>query len=99
MNIQFNDNGINSTADITGVKSMTSGFSATLDKPSVLINNGWKVQSNVQQDKAILQAQKFGILRGLIAADRALTFVSSTLSFLNISMDFKLKHPIKAMSY
>lgn len=40
-----------------------------------LINDGWKVQSNVQQDKAILQAQKFGILRGLIAADRALTFV------------------------
>ncbi len=40
-----------------------------------LINDGWKVQSNVQQDKAILQAQKFGILRGLIAEDRALTFV------------------------
>lgn len=37
MNIQFNDNGINSTVDITGVKSMTSGFSATLDKPSVQI--------------------------------------------------------------
>ena len=37
MNIQFTDNGINSTVDITGVKSMTSGFSATLDKPSVQI--------------------------------------------------------------
>lgn len=42
---------------------------------SYLINNDWKVQNNVQQDKAILQAQKSGILRGLIAADRALTFV------------------------
>ncbi|MCL4454016.1 hypothetical protein [Ferroplasma sp.] len=40
-----------------------------------LTDNKWRVQSNVQQDKAILQAQKFGILRGLIAADRALTFV------------------------
>jgi hypothetical protein len=40
-----------------------------------LTNNGWKVQSNVQSEKAILQVQKFGILRGLIAADRALTFI------------------------
>ena len=40
-----------------------------------LTNNGWKVQSNVESEKAILQAQKFGILRGLIAANRALTFV------------------------
>lgn len=40
-----------------------------------LTDNKWRVQSNVQSDKAILQAQKFGILRGLVAADRALTFV------------------------
>lgn len=39
-----------------------------------LTNNEWRVQSNIQSDKAILQAQKFGILRGLVAADRALTF-------------------------
>ena len=52
-----------------------------------LINNGWKVQSNVQQDKAILQAQKFGILRGLIAADRALTFVFTSESGGQIKVD------------
>jgi hypothetical protein len=40
-----------------------------------LTDNKWRVQSNIQQDKAILQAQKFGILRGLVAADRALTFI------------------------
>ncbi|MHB1441089.1 MAG: hypothetical protein ACYCSO_10270 [Cuniculiplasma sp.] len=51
------------------LEDIVKGFS------NYLINNGWKVQSNVQQDKAVLQAQKFGILRGLIAADRALTFV------------------------
>lgn len=39
-----------------------------------LQNQKWKVQSNVQGDKAILQAQKPGILRDLVAADRALTF-------------------------
>ncbi len=52
-----------------------------------LINNGWKVQSNVQQDKAILQAQKFGILRGLIAADRALTFVFTAESGGQVKVD------------
>ena len=39
-----------------------------------LKNNKWKVQSNVQNDQGILQAQKAGILRDIIAADRALTF-------------------------
>lgn len=34
----------------------------------------WKVQNNVQGSKAIIQAQKPGILRDLVAADRALTF-------------------------
>ncbi len=45
------------------------------DFSTYLTSNEWRVQSNIQSDKAILQAQKFGILRGLIAADRALTFV------------------------
>ncbi len=40
----------------------------------------WKVQSNVQGDKAIIQAQKPGIMRDLIAADRALTFTFETTS-------------------
>ncbi len=44
------------------------------DFTAYLKNSGWKVQSNVQNGKAILQAQKAGILRDIIAADRALTF-------------------------
>ncbi|WP_337860754.1 hypothetical protein [Ferroplasma sp.] len=47
----------------------------TKDFSEYLTNNKWRVQSNVEGDKAILQAQKFGFLRGLVAADRALTFV------------------------
>ncbi len=39
-----------------------------------LKNNHWKVQSNTQNDQAVLQAQKAGILRDVISADRALTF-------------------------
>jgi len=39
-----------------------------------LQNEGYKVQQKVEGNKAILQAQKAGILRDLIAADRALTF-------------------------
>jgi|BEDMetMinimDraft_2_1075160.scaffolds.fasta_scaffold36259_2 hypothetical protein len=39
-----------------------------------LNGDGWKVQQKVEGDKAIVQAQKGGILRDLIAADRALTF-------------------------
>ena len=39
-----------------------------------LQSQGWKVQSNVQGDQGIVQAQKPGILRDLVAADRALTF-------------------------
>jgi hypothetical protein len=41
---------------------------------SYLQSNGWKVQSSVQGDRAIVQAQKGGILRDIIAAERALTF-------------------------
>lgn len=40
-----------------------------------LTNLGWRVQSNVSGDQAIMQVQKSGILRGLIAANRAITFV------------------------
>ena len=34
----------------------------------------WKVQQSIQGDRGIVQAQKGGILRGLVAADRAITF-------------------------
>ncbi|WMT51033.1 MAG: hypothetical protein RE471_08645 [Ferroplasma sp.] len=57
---------------ITTTKSMDDLVRAF---STYLTDNKWRVQSNIQQDKAILQAQKFGILRGLVAADRALTFV------------------------
>ena len=39
-----------------------------------LNQDGWKVQQRIEGDKAVVQAQKGGILRDLIAADRALTF-------------------------
>lgn len=44
-----------------------------------LNNDGWKTQYKVEGDKAIIQAQKGGILRDLIAADRALTFTFERL--------------------
>lgn len=56
------------------VKELATAFA------DFLKNSNWKVQSNIQDDKAIIQAQKPGILRDLIAADRALTF-----SFENIN--------------
>jgi hypothetical protein len=34
----------------------------------------WKVQQRVEGNRGVVQAQKAGILRDLIAADRALTF-------------------------
>ncbi|MEM0097131.1 MAG: hypothetical protein QXG99_06690 [Conexivisphaerales archaeon] len=39
-----------------------------------LMAEKWKVQQNVQGDKGVIQAQKGGILRDIVAADRALTF-------------------------
>ncbi len=36
---------------------------------------GWRVQSNVQNGQAVMQALKAGFLRDVISADRALTFV------------------------
>ena len=41
---------------------------------SYLEQDGWKTQYKQEGGKAIVQAQKGGILRDLIAADRALTF-------------------------
>ncbi|ACR43215.1 hypothetical protein [Saccharolobus islandicus] len=41
---------------------------------SYLNSDKWKVQQKVEGNKAIVQAQKGGILRDIIAADRALTF-------------------------
>ncbi|MGC9178183.1 MAG: hypothetical protein ACP5G6_07235 [Conexivisphaera sp.] len=39
-----------------------------------LKSNGWKVQSSAQGDRAVIQAQKGGILHDIVAAERALTF-------------------------
>ncbi|BCU66620.1 hypothetical protein HS7_00570 [Sulfolobales archaeon HS-7] len=39
-----------------------------------LQQSGWKVQNRVEGNVAIIQAQEGGILRDIIAADRALTF-------------------------
>ncbi|AAY81107.1 hypothetical protein [Sulfolobus acidocaldarius] len=40
-----------------------------------LTSDKWKVQSRVEGNKVVIQAQKGGILRDIVAADRALTFV------------------------
>ncbi|ABP94524.1 MULTISPECIES: hypothetical protein [Metallosphaera] len=37
--------------------------------------DGWKVQSKTEGDKVVIQAQKGGILRDIVAANRALTFL------------------------
>ncbi len=39
-----------------------------------LQSQGFKVQQKIEGNKAIVQAQKGGILRDIVAADRALTF-------------------------
>ncbi|MBB5254760.1 hypothetical protein [Sulfurisphaera ohwakuensis] len=44
-----------------------------------LNSDGWKTQYKVEGNKAIVQAQKGGILRDIIAADRALTFTFEQL--------------------
>ncbi|BBG25232.1 hypothetical protein [Sulfuracidifex tepidarius] len=41
---------------------------------SYLRGQGWKVQNSVGAGKAVVQAQKAGILRDIFTADRALTF-------------------------
>lgn len=40
-----------------------------------LRDSGWKTQSRVEEGQAVLQANKVGFLRDIIAADRALTFM------------------------
>ena len=40
-----------------------------------LRDSGWKTQSRVEEGQAVLQANKAGFLRDIIAADRALTFM------------------------
>ena len=40
-----------------------------------LKDSGWKTQSRVEEGQAVLQANKLGFLRDIIAADRALTFM------------------------
>jgi len=40
-----------------------------------LQSNKWKVQQQVQGTRAVIQAQKGGILRDIVSANRALTFV------------------------
>ena len=56
---------LNSSKNLNDVVSQFGQF---------LQNQKWKVQSNVQGEKAVVQAQKPGILRDIVAADRALTF-------------------------
>ena len=51
------------------VNSLTSAFE------QYLRDSGWKTQSRVESDQAVLQATKAGFLRDIIAADRALTFL------------------------
>jgi len=41
---------------------------------SYLKDEGYKVQTKIEGDKAIIQAQKGGILRDIVVAERALTF-------------------------
>ncbi len=50
------------------LQTVTSSFE------NFLKENGWKTQSKVEGNKAIVQAQKAGILRDIVAAERALTF-------------------------
>ena len=57
--------------DITTSKSLNDLVTQFVQ---FLQSQKWKVQSNVQGDRAIVQAQKPGILRDIVAADRALTF-------------------------
>jgi len=40
----------------------------------MLQQDKWRVQDKTENDRAVVQAVKVGFLRGLIAADRALTF-------------------------
>jgi len=54
--------------NVKDMQSLVNKFSEYLEE------EGYKVQTKVEGDRAILQAQKGGILRDIIAAERALTF-------------------------
>jgi len=54
--------------DVKDMQALVNKFSEYLEE------EGYKVQTKVEGDRAILQAQKGGILRDIIAAERALTF-------------------------
>lgn len=62
------------------LESLVNNFS------SYLMQQGWKVQKTVGQGKAVIQAQKAGILRDIFAADRALTFTMEEMSPQEISV-------------
>ena len=51
------------------VNTVTTAFEQYLK------DSGWKTQSRVEEGQAVLQANKVGFLRDIIAADRALTFM------------------------
>jgi len=51
------------------VNTVTTAFEQYLK------DSGWKTQSRVEEGQAVLQANKLGFLRDIIAADRALTFM------------------------
>ena len=53
-----------------------------------LNGDGWKVQQKVEGDKAVVQAQKGGILRDLIAADRGVWASSDFHEFVSNSLLF-----------
>ncbi len=53
---------------------------------SYLTGQGWKVQQSVASGKAIVQAQKAGILRDIFTADRALTFTMEQVGPQEISV-------------
>jgi len=54
--------------NVKDMQALINKFSEYLE------DEGYKVQTKVEGDRAILQAQKGGILRDIIAAERALTF-------------------------
>jgi hypothetical protein len=54
--------------NVKDMQALVNKFSEYLE------DEGYKVQTKVEGDRAILQAQKGGILRDIIAAERALTF-------------------------
>jgi len=54
--------------NVKDMQALVNKFSEYLE------DEGYKVQTKVEGDRAILQAQKGGILRDIVAAERALTF-------------------------